>query len=68
MVNCSRCRKQIQIAGLHREEYIEITKTWGYFSKKDGETHHFILCESCYDELTASFIENIERKEEVELL
>lgn len=68
MKSCARCGKKIQVNGLHREEYIEITKSWGYFSKKDGQRHHFILCESCYDEITASFVEKIEIEEEIELL
>ncbi len=68
MISCARCGKVLQTEGLHRDEYIEITKSWGYFSKKDGENHHFILCESCYDEITSSFMEKIEVKEELELL
>lgn len=68
MASCTRCGRKLQTDGLHREEYIEITKTWGYFSKKDGQKHHLILCESCYDEIIAPFMERIEVKEEIELL
>lgn len=68
VVICTRCGKQLQIEGLHREEYIEITKKWGYFSRKDGQKHHLILCEQCYDEITASFAHKIETEEETELL
>ena len=27
----------------------------GYFSEKDGETHRFCICESCYDRIRAGF-------------
>lgn len=67
-MNCTRCGKAIQVSGLHKEEYVEITKPWGYFSRKDGQIHHLILCESCYDEITASFVEKIQIEEETELL
>lgn len=68
VVICTRCGKRLQVEGLHREEYIEITKKWGYFSGKDGQKHHLILCEQCYDDITASFARKIEIKEETELL
>ena len=29
--------------------------SWGYFSKKDGETHSFDLCEECYDKWIGGF-------------
>lgn len=32
-----------------KEDYFELDHSWGYSSKKDGETHKAVLCEDCYD-------------------
>ncbi|MCD8018852.1 MAG: hypothetical protein LUF92_04510 [Clostridiales bacterium] len=53
---CNSCGKEIILEpAAKREDYLEIRKEWGYFSKKDGEIHRFVLCESCYDKLTEHF-------------
>ena len=53
---CNKCGKEIPVVNGHAEEGIlSVDHTWGYFSNKDGERHSFDLCESCYDELLASF-------------
>ncbi len=53
---CNRCGRELQIlAGGAAEEAFMADKTWGYFSGKDLERHHFTLCEKCYDELLESF-------------
>ncbi len=67
-VICARCGKQIPTDGIHREDYAELVKKWGYFSNKDGQKHRLILCERCYDEITAPFADRIEQEEETELL
>lgn len=39
---------------LHEEsdfEYGSISATWGYFSRKDGESYSAILCEDCFDKV-----------------
>ena len=41
---------------------------FGYFSRKDGETHTFDLCEDCYDELIRKFRVPVEIKERQEFL
>ena len=38
------------------------------FSEKDGEVHHFDLCEECYDEVTGEFRVAVEVEEEIEML
>ncbi len=38
------------------------------FSEKDGEVHHFDLCESCYDELVGGFRIPVDVEEQTELL
>lgn len=30
-------------------EFFLLRHTWGYSSRKDGETHEAVLCENCYD-------------------
>lgn len=41
---------------------------WGYFSEKDGETHSFDVCETCYDQWVSNFQIPVEKKIENELL
>ena len=41
---------------------------WDYFSEKDGQVHHFDLCEECYDELVSGFKIAVEVEEQAELM
>ena len=41
---------------------------WDYFSEKDGQVHHFDLCEDCYDEWISGFRLPVETEEQIELL
>ena len=53
---CNQCGKEIPVVkGVAGEDYLSVEKCWGYFSKKDGQTDTFELCEDCYDKLVASF-------------
>ena len=53
---CNSCGKAVEIKdGLLKEEFCEIIKEWGYFSKKDMEVHKFNLCEECYDKIVEGF-------------
>lgn len=57
MIICNQCGKEIPVInGYPREGVFNVQFTWGYFSEKDGETHRFDLCESCYDKLVSSFL------------
>ena len=38
------------------------------FFRKDGEIHHFDLCEDCYNEVTAEFRVPVDVEDEIELL
>lgn len=31
-------------------DYAEMKSHWGYWSRKDLESHEIVLCEDCYDE------------------
>ena len=66
---CNGCGKTVKVSGTPPcGEGLTVTKTWGYFSGKDGERHSFFLCEECYDKLVESFAVPAETTEETELL
>ena len=64
--NC-RGKKMVVENGILREGAISIDHMWDYFSEKDGEVHHFDLCEGCYDEIVSQFRIPVEREEQTEL-
>ena len=54
---CNKCGRVIPVVeGVPQEDVLTVDKRWGYFSEKDGETHRFDLCESCYDEWIKEFL------------
>ena len=64
---CNACgRTQRMEQGIPVEEFLEVTKSWGYFSHKDGRTQHFCLCEDCYDQITAAFVRHPKTRQETE--
>ena len=66
---CNCCGKTIsESCGADREEFFHFEKTWGYFSEKDGEIHHWDLCEDCYDSLLHQFVIAPEIEEAVEFM
>lgn len=48
---CDSCGKEIT----EKEDHLHLEKTWGYFSRKDGENHQWDICEDCYDKWVADF-------------
>ena len=67
-VICNCCGKKMVVEnGILREGAISIDHMWDYFSEKDGEVHHFDLCEGCYDENVSQFRIPVEREEQTEL-
>ncbi len=68
-VVCNRCGRRLKVEnGYLREDCIAVDKTFGYFSRKDGISTHFDLCEDCFDELAAQFAVPAETDVETELL
>lgn len=64
---CNACgKKQRRERGIPVEEFLEVTKTWGYFSRKDGQTQYVCLCEDCCDRITAAFAQRPETRQETE--
>lgn len=53
---CNGCGRLLKVQnGILREDAFEGKKQWGYFSKRDGELHSFLLCEDCYDDMVQKF-------------
>ncbi len=68
-VVCNRCGKKLAVKdGILREGAAHFDVAWDYFSEKDGEVHHFDLCEECYDGMTREFLIEVDREERTELL
>ena len=68
-VICNMYGKKIAVKdGIVREGAAAFDHAWDYFSEKDGEVHHFDLCESCYDELVGGFRIPVDVEEQTELL
>ena len=54
---CNGCGRNLKVEnGFLREDVFEGKKQWGYFSKKDGILHSFVICEKCYDEMIDRFV------------
>ncbi len=68
-LRCNKCGKEFkQENNIIKEDFAVIKKSWGYFSKKDGKTHRFFLCEDCYDSLAGGLLIPVEEKDTTELL
>lgn len=68
-VVCNMCGKKIVVKeGVVREGAVMFNHTWDFFSEKDGDVHHFDLCEACYDELISQFRIPVDVEEQTELL
>lgn len=54
---CNKCGRKLNVeGGIPKEDFIQFSKQWGYFSKKDGSTQTFIVCEECMDEFEKEFV------------
>lgn len=68
-VICNCCKKELLVEnGILKDECIHISHDFGYFSKKDGETQSFDLCEDCYEKITGKFLIPVETKDRQELI
>lgn len=66
---CNGCGKKLVVErGIVREGVFSVDHTWDFFSEKDGEIHHWDLCEECYDAVTAQFRVEEEVEERVEFI
>lgn len=68
-IYCNSCGKKLKFEnGILKEDALEATKEWGYFSKRDMEVHHFNLCEECYDKIISEFQIPVEVRKKLEAL
>ena len=68
-VVCNKCGRKLKVEnGFLKEGCFSADSVFGYFSRKDGITHHFDLCEDCYDEMISLFQVPVEETEGTELL
>lgn len=66
---CNKCgRKLKEIDGILHEDFIKVSKPWGYFSKKDGKTQEFVICEECAERITQDFIIPVTEYDRAELI
>ena len=69
VIRCNMCGKELSVRNdILMEDAIIISKKWGCFSKKDGETHRICICEDCYDRLADSFAVPVQRDETAEYM
>lgn len=56
VIYCNKCGKVIcQKEVVEKVDYVRITKSWGYFSNKDGICQRMNICEVCFDEWVKEF-------------
>jgi len=68
-IHCNKCGNEIKMINeIPREDYILVRKEWGYFSKKDGKTQQFVLCEECVEKLECEFVRPAVGKDTTEML
>ena len=68
-VFCNLCGKKIAVKeGIVREGAAMFDHAWDYFSEKDGEVHHWDMCEECYDNLLGQFRVEPDVEEQVEFI
>lgn len=68
-MTCNKCGRKMKVdKGIVGQGALSISYGWGYFSRKDGETHSFDICEECYDDLIKSFIIPIDIEERHEIV
>lgn len=66
---CNCCGRKLAVKdGIIREGAFSIDYVWDFFSEKDGEVHHFDLCEDCYDEIVSGFRVQVNVEEQTELM
>ena len=71
IIRCNCCGKELSVNGgnaVCMEDYVEIHKTWGYFSQKDGMRQSMNICEGCFEAWVRSFRIPPQESEQTELL
>lgn len=68
-VVCNRCGRKLKVEnGYLKEGCFSAAVMFDYFSRKDGVSHRFDLCEDCYDRMISQFEIPVEESDGTELL
>lgn len=68
-VICNRCEKKLFVEnGILKDSAYEGKQSFGYFSERDGMTHRFDLCETCYNEWIRMFRIPVSETENTEMI
>ena len=66
---CNVCGRTLCMEkGVLKEDAVQVTKEWGFFSNRDLEIHKFTMCENCYDQIISNFKIPIEISDKKEAL
>lgn len=69
IVICNCCGKKLIVKdGIVREGVMMVDHVWDFFSEKDGEVHHWDMCEACYDQMICEFQVKPDMEEQVEFI
>jgi len=50
-IKCNVCHKKINKEQIIDKDFIEIKQYWGYFTSRDQQFLHCIICEECWDRI-----------------
>lgn len=66
---CNSCGNAVEVIDdVVKTDVITVKKTWGYFSKKDGQVHRYDMCETCYDRMISEFLIPVTVEDATELI
>lgn len=68
MIICNRCGKILKRHGSAVEDYLHISKQWGYFSPCDAIIEKMDICYECLKEWEKSFMYEPQLTKQTELL
>lgn len=64
-ITCDICGKSCKTK-LDDFEYATLSASWGYCSRKDGESYSALLCEDCFDDVVKNINALRQQKRESE--
>lgn len=64
---CNSCAMEYRLKNqVIKRDFLSVSKSWGYFSNKDGMRQEFDLCESCFERLNRTWMIPASETEETE--
>lgn len=52
---CNCCGKELPRCGAHYEDHLQIIKSWGYLSQRDGVIEEMDICAECLSRWEQTF-------------